>query len=226
MDCCLHQREPRALPAAVKPLVSPSAAPQLAPSQLAASQLAPPQSAASHPVAPPPDGFVPADFVPAPAANEDTPPDLPEYADLTPIAARAIATVRLRAGHVGFDLHPLPSAVIARQRMHEVFVALLEHALTYTRDVPSPRIVIGAQGAAHAPEIVVQDNGVGFDTCSAIRVLDPDGGLHFAGDDDSALGRVRRLVAQQGGRLRMQSAAWGGTTFSFTLGPARAAQRP
>lgn len=164
----------------------------------------------------------PADFVPvATAANEDTAPEAPELADLTAIAARAIASVRMRAGHVGFDLHPLPSAVIARQRMHEVFVALLEHALTYTRDVPSPRIVIGAQGSAHAPEIVVQDNGVGFDTCSAIRVLDPDGGLHFTGDDDSTLGRVRRLVAQQGGRLRMQSAAWGGTTFSFTLGPAR-----
>jgi signal transduction histidine kinase len=170
-----------------------------------------------------PADFVPADFAPASAANEDTASDLPEDTDLTTIAARAIAAVRLRAGHVGFDLHPLPSAVIVRRRVHEVFVALLEHALTYTRDVPSPRIVIGVQGGDQAPEIVVQDNGVGFDTCASIRVLDPDGGLHFAGDDDSALGRVRRLVALQGGRLRVQSAAWGGTTFSFTLGPGRAA---
>ena len=176
-------------------------------------------------VASKPEEFAPVDFVPAPAANEDTARDIPEPADLTAIAARAIATVRLRAGHVGFDLHPLPSAVIVRERLHEVFVALLDHALTYTRDVPSPRIVIRAQGAAHAPEIVVQDNGVGFDTCTAIRLLDLDGGLHFAGDDDSTLGRVRRLLAQHGGRLRMQSAAWGGTTFSFTLGPGRAAAR-
>jgi signal transduction histidine kinase len=169
----------------------------------------------------------PDDFVPAVvAANEDrAPDDEPELADLTGIAACAIASVRARAGHVGFELHPLPSAYIVRQRMHEVFVTLLDHALMFTRDVPSPRIVIGAQGAAHAPEIVVQDNGVGFDTCSSIRVLDPDGGLHFAADDDSTLGRVRRLLALHGGRLRMQSAAWGGTTFSFTLGPARAAQR-
>lgn len=172
-----------------------------------------------------PADFVPVEFVPVSAANEDTAPDAPEYGDLTAIAERAIATVRVRAGHVAFDLHPLPSAVIVRRRVHEVFVALLEHALTYTRDVPSPRIVIGVQGGPQAPEIVVQDNGVGFDTCASIRVLDPDGGLHFAGDDDSALGRVRRLVALQGGRLRVQSAAWGGTTFSFTLGAGRAASR-
>jgi signal transduction histidine kinase len=168
----------------------------------------------------------PDDFVPvAAAANEDSASDEPEFADLTGIAACAIASVRARAGHVGFELHPLPSAYIVRQRLHEVFVALLDHALTFTRDVPAPRIVIGTQSAAHAPEIVVQDNGVGFDTCASIRVLDPDGGLHFADDDDSTLGRVRRLVAQHGGRLRMQSAAWGGTTFSFTLGPARPVPR-
>ena len=164
----------------------------------------------------------PDDFVPmAAAANEDRLADEPEFADLTSIAATAIASVCARAGHVGFELHPLPSAYIVRQHMHEVFVALLNHALTFTRDVPSPRIVIGAQGGRNAPEIVVQDNGVGFDTCTSIRVLDPDGGLPFAGDDDSTLGRVHRLLARQGGRLRMQSAAWGGTTFSFTLGTAK-----
>jgi len=156
-----------------------------------------------------------------PDALVPVPAEQREYADLTGIAACAIASVRQRAGHVGFELHPLPCAYIVRERMHEVFVALLDHALTFTRDVPAPRIVIGAQGAAHAPEIVVQDNGVGFDTCAPIRVLDPDGGLHFTADDDSTLGRVRRLVAQHGGRLRMQSAAWGGTTFSFTLGTQR-----
>ena len=205
MDCCLHLCETR--PAPMPDATAPATAARGEERALPAAGL----YRRSHGTSAPGCG---------PSPNQGATPEQREYADLTGIAASAIAIakVRQRAGHVGFELHPLPRAHVVPERMREVFVALFEHALTFTRDVPAPRIVIGAQGAANAPEIVIQDNGVGFDTCTPIRVLDPDGGLHFTADDDSTLGRVRRLIAQHGGRLRMHSAAWGGTTFSFTLG--------
>jgi len=106
-----------------------------------------------------------------------------------------------------------------RFRLVQIFQNLVDNAVKFLGDQPSPRIEIGAEQEDGEIVLFVRDNGKGIDPQSHSKLfglfekLDP-------GTPGSGVGlaTVRRIVEAHGGKIRAQSDGLGkGATFRFTL---------
>jgi len=120
----------------------------------------------------------------------------------------------------------LPTIYGDRTRLVEVVQNLVDNAVKFVGVQPQPRIEIGQAGTDDAgkPILFVQDNGSGIDP----KYHDTVFGLFSKLDAKSegtgvGLALVKRIVEVHGGRIWAESEGKGkGTTFFFTLSPARA----
>ncbi len=113
----------------------------------------------------------------------------------------------------------LPTVRGDRERLVEVLQNLIENAVKYLGEEPSPRIEIGVEAGRDGPVFFVRDNGIGIDP----RYHDLIFGLFERLDADTegtgvGLALVKRIVEIHGGRIRVESEGRGrGSTFRFTL---------
>ena len=117
----------------------------------------------------------------------------------------------------------LPVVYGDRVRLVEVAQNLLENAVKFLGDQPSPVVRVGVRPADRGapPVLFVQDNGIGIDARFHEKVfglfdkLDPR-----AAGSGVGLALVRRIVEVHGGRAWIESSGRGqGTTACFTLPP-------
>lgn len=98
---------------------------------------------------------------------------------------------------------------------------LIENALKYSRDTPSPTVMISSErdGDGHL-WIQVKDNGAGFDMEFVDKLFTPFQRLHskteFPGTG-VGLASAARIVARHGGQIEAVGATGKGATFRFTL---------
>ena len=98
---------------------------------------------------------------------------------------------------------------------------LIENALKYSRDTPSPTVMISSErdGDGHL-WIKVKDNGAGFDMEFVDKLFTPFQRLHsktvFPGTG-VGLASAARIVARHGGQIEAVGATGKGATFRFTL---------
>jgi PAS domain S-box-containing protein len=110
-----------------------------------------------------------------------------------------------------------------RARLVEVFQNLVDNAVKFMGDQAKPRVEIGVERAGDETVIFVRDNGIGVDPRFQSKLFDLFEKLD-AGVEGSGIGLalVKRIVEVHGGWIRVESAGPGaGTTFRFTLAPAR-----
>ncbi len=114
----------------------------------------------------------------------------------------------------------LPAVHGDRGRLVELMQNLLENAVRYMGDQPSPRIEVGARASEPAPVFFVRDNGIGIDP----RYHDKVFGLFERLDPQATQGTgvglalVQRIVEVHQGRIWVESEGAGrGSTFCFTL---------
>jgi signal transduction histidine kinase len=107
-----------------------------------------------------------------------------------------------------------------RPRLVAVFQNLLDNAVKFMGDQPSPRVVIGVESGADDVIFFVRDNGKGIDPRHQPKLfglfekLDPS-----APGDGIGLALVKRILEVHGGRIWAESEGPGkGTCFKFTLG--------
>ena len=107
-----------------------------------------------------------------------------------------------------------------RPRLVAVFQNLLDNAVKFMGDQPSPRVVIGVESGAEDVIFFVRDNGKGIDPRHQPKLfglfekLDPG-----APGTGIGLALVKRIVEVHGGRIWAESEGHGkGTCFKFTLG--------
>jgi two-component system, chemotaxis family, sensor kinase Cph1 len=105
-----------------------------------------------------------------------------------------------------------------------VFQNLIDNAVKYMGDQPSPRVEIGsrrAEAGGGGPVFYVRDNGMGIEPRHRDRVF----GLFQQLDADAegtgvGLALVKRIVELHGGRIWIESDGLGqGSSFCFTLQP-------
>ena len=110
-----------------------------------------------------------------------------------------------------------------RSRLVAIYQNLIDNAVKFLADQPSPRIEIGVDKSGNEPELFVRDNGKGIDPKHQSRIfglfskLDP-------GTTGSGIGLalVRSIIEVHGGKIRVQSDGLGyGTSFHFTLARTR-----
>jgi len=114
----------------------------------------------------------------------------------------------------------LPEVEVDDTRMMQVFGNLLSNALRYT--LPGGEIVLGAQTAAGAVRLTVQDSGVGIDPDELPLIFDR---FHRAdksrntetGESGLGLAIVKALVEAHGGRIGAESHPGRGTTIMIDL---------
>jgi len=106
-----------------------------------------------------------------------------------------------------------------RPRLVAVFQNLLDNAVKFMGDQPSPRVVIGVESGAADVTFFVRDNGKGIDPRHQPKLfglfekLDPG-----APGTGIGLALVRRIVEVHGGKVWVESDGLGqGATFRFTL---------
>lgn len=123
------------------------------------------------------------------------------------IQARQIAVnVKLPALEISADVDGL--AMILRN--------LLDNALKFTRDAPSPAIEIGGREEAETCILWVRDNGIGFDMKHRERIFEIFQRLHRAEDYPGTgvgLAIARKAAQRMGARVWAESAPGEGAAF-------------
>jgi PAS domain S-box-containing protein len=114
--------------------------------------------------------------------------------------------------------------------LRQVFVNLLGNAVKYTRGQPQARIAISSHVVERDEvEVLIEDNGAGFDMKYAPKLFGVFQRLHSAAEFEGTgvgLAIVRRILQRHGGQIRAESEGPGkGARFYFTL-PASAGGQP
>lgn len=139
--------------------------------------------------------------------------------DLADIADDVIA--ELGAGtDTRFSVEPLPRVRADRTMMREIMENLVGNAIKFSAFRADARVEIQAHTAGELAQIVVRDNGIGFDMGYRDKLFRLFQRLHpqaeFPGSG-VGLAVVQRLVTRQGGDVAADSVAGGWTSFSFSV---------
>ena len=117
----------------------------------------------------------------------------------------------------------LPTIHGDRQRLTEVLQNLLDNAIKYMGDQPSPSIEIGQRGKEDGkPVFFVKDNGIGIAPEYHERIFGLFNKLDPLSDGTGiGLALVKRIIEVHGGRIWVESELGKGSTFYFSLQPTR-----
>src|SRR5512139_685113 len=147
----------------------------------------------------------------------------PETVDLTQLT-RAVwdtLTAHRTGPDIIFDLADLPPCQGDPVLLAQALTNLLDNAIKFTRDQPTPRIEVGGRpGPQGFATYDVRDNGAGFDPDHAGHLFEPFQRLHPPGAYEGVgigLSLTRRIIARHGGHITAESTPGQGATITFTL---------
>jgi ABC-type amino acid transport substrate-binding protein/preprotein translocase subunit SecG len=122
--------------------------------------------------------------------------------------------------HAHIEWGKLPAVRVAPSHLYDIFVILLENALTYRRENSIPNIRIYGENNGQRVRYYVEDNGIGIAEDYRERVFLVFERLHITNKQESTgigLAIVRRLVENYSGVVFLQETKGGGTTAVFDL---------
>lgn len=151
------------------------------------------------------------------------PVDLP----LQSVVEEALGLVAGRVASRGVRIEVTPAPVVLhgdRVRLVEVFQNLLDNAVKFMGEQPSPLIEIGAEQTGGEIVLFVRDNGAGIDPRHMTKLFGLFEKLEPKSEGTGVgLALVRRIVEVHDGRIWAESAGLGqGACFRFTLAGTRA----
>ena len=146
----------------------------------------------------------------------------PEYGSLTEVVKKASSNLKGQLNARGIELKiddDMPACWCDTLRLVEVFQNLLENAVKFMGDQPSPRIEISAESDGETITCRVADNGIGIDPTYHDRIfnlferLDPQ-------IEGTGIGMtlVKRIIEAHGGTIKVESdGETTGCVIVFTL---------
>jgi PAS domain S-box-containing protein len=153
--------------------------------------------------------------------HKRNPPVVAPFADIAREAQELLAGPLRRRG-VRVEIEPdLPDVFGDRLRLRETVQNLLDNAIKFMGDQPSPLIRIGARSDGGRTVLFIEDNGIGIDPRFHGKVFDLFEKLDTASEGSGAgLAIVKRIIETHGGRVWVESEGAGrGSRFCFTLAP-------
>ncbi len=149
-----------------------------------------------------------------------------ESVDMNALVAQVCS--ELAAGHVRWQIDPLPALQVDAQLFRLVMQNLLENAVKYSSTRAAPAVHVRSYRDHDQDVLVVSDNGVGFDMAHAEKLFQPFQRLHspreFAGEG-IGLANVARIVHRHHGRIWAQAVPDQGAQFFIAL-PSTAGAEP
>jgi len=133
-------------------------------------------------------------------------------------AAMAKLRRKIVGSEVEISLGELPLVMVDPAALVCLFENLLSNALTFQPDGQTPRVSISASAKDGRWLFRVEDNGIGIDPQHAERIFQPLQRLNpkYPGRG-IGLATCRKIVERTAGRIWMEPAPDGGSTFWFTL---------
>ena len=141
----------------------------------------------------------------------------PELVELDDVLADAIANLKSDIDGAGatIERQALPSIVVNRQQMLQVFQNLLANALKF-HSARVPRIRVSAQETADSLRVLVEDNGIGIDPKDVTRIFGMFQRLHGEREYPGlgiGLALCQQIVRGHGGELFVESTPGRGSCF-------------
>jgi two-component system sensor histidine kinase/response regulator len=148
--------------------------------------------------------------------------------DLVPVALRPVVMQalddlgeRLRESGGRVDVENLPSVQADARQMYQLFQNLIGNALKFVAKGQAPVVrVSGRDTGLGKVEIVVEDNGIGFDEKDLDRIFQPFQRLHTRDEyPGSGIGLAvcRKIVQRHGGEITARSRPGAGAAFHVSL---------
>jgi signal transduction histidine kinase len=143
----------------------------------------------------------------------------PEVVNLDGVVQDAIANLRSEVDETGatIERHPLPTLIVNRQQMVQVFQNLLANALKF-RGSRIPRIRISAEENGDFVRLLVEDNGIGLDPKDTNRIFGMFQRLHSEREYPGigvGLSICRQIIRAHGGEITVESTPGRGTCFTI-----------
>lgn len=141
----------------------------------------------------------------------------PEAVSLDGVLSDALANLRSDIEEAGarVERQPLPTLLVNRQQMVQVFQNLLSNALKFRGPHP-PRVRISSQESGECLRIAVEDNGIGIDPADAGRIFGMFKRLHTEREYPGlglGLAICHQIIRAHGGELFVESALGRGACF-------------
>lgn len=143
--------------------------------------------------------------------------------DLSRVVAEVMGDLELRfletGGHI--SVSELPVVYADSMQMRQLLQNLISNALKYHRPDAAPEVrVTCARRDADQVEILVQDNGIGFDMKDARLIFNPFTRLHSrASYEGTGIGLAicKKIVERHNGEIFVEAAPGQGATFHLVL---------
>ena len=151
-----------------------------------------------------------------------TEPEPFEKIDLVKIVREAVDVLEASAEETGcqIEIENMPAIEADESQMLLLFQNLIGNALKFhSGEIPHIK-VYGKLDRKGICEILVEDNGIGFDRQFAERIFKPFQRLHNRGEYDGTgmgLSICRKIVERHGGNIRAESEPGKGSTFIIRL---------
>jgi PAS domain S-box-containing protein len=145
--------------------------------------------------------------------------------DLNRIAKNVLEDLEhlLRQTQGKIILHPLPTVEADPVQMHQLFQNLLANALKFHRPEVPPQVQLSSRTAADTSiELIITDNGTGFDMAKVDQLFKPFGRLHPRSTyEGSGIGLVicKKIAERHGGSITAHSVPGEGATFVVQIKP-------
>lgn len=143
--------------------------------------------------------------------------------NLVDIAVQVRSDLETRAIESGgrVDIGELPTIVADPTQMYQLLQNLIGNALKFRRPGETPLVTISGRLIDGCDcEIIVKDNGIGFEEEHAERIFEVFHRLHGIADYDGTgigLAICRKIADRHGGRIQAQSSPDHGSRFIITL---------
>ncbi len=147
----------------------------------------------------------------------------PQPVDLGACLASVLTDLEVRLRETGGRVEadgPLPALRADPLLTRQLLLNLIGNALKFHRNGVPPVVRVSGRRLPNAVELVVEDNGIGFDNRYAERMFTPFQRLHaphvYEGTG-MGLAIVRRIVEQHGGQIIATGSPGEGAHFAITL---------
>lgn len=143
--------------------------------------------------------------------------------NLETIVREVLSDLESRITRSGATIHmeALPIIEADGIQMRQLFQNLIGNALKFhKKDIPPEIMVRGSVNGSDTCEILVKDNGVGFDEKYVQRIFKPFERLHGRSDYEGTgmgLAICKKIVERHGGSIQVESKLNEGCEFSITL---------
>ena len=144
--------------------------------------------------------------------------------ELRSIVRGAMADLEVALSESGgvVEIGELPAVHADPVQMRQLFKNLLANAIKFRRPGVPPRVIVSArrEGPPSMTEVLVSDNGIGFEDRHAEQIFDPFQrlhGRHEYGGNGIGLALCRRIVERHRGAIRAHGIVGEGSTFVVTL---------